>query len=321
MAHPNIFIPTKKLLLDEFAPSEVCGFYQLQTFKTNIHGQEIIGSRRACTPVFPNLITDLGLDQMGQAVAYLTSCQVGSGTSTPLVTDIGLQSRIAGTSDPITSSAGSQPSAPYYGWRRNTYRFEEGVAAGNLSEVGIGPSPTASSLFSRARILDSEGNPTTVTVLSDESLDVIYEFRKYPNLTDVTGTMVFTGNIGGTYDYIIRAASVTTEFQPASTGTSESHPRVAQSVTGDIAAITGTPGGTASTMSISTSGSYVNGNRYANFLLSCSLTQGNLSGGIRCIIVYAGIGVQQMQFTPKIPKTSSDVLSMTFRQAWARKTL
>ena len=137
------------------------------------------GTRRVLADWFPNLILNGGLDRMGANPDYLSWCQVGSGSTAPVAAQTALVNRIAGTSTQQNNVSGAQASAPYYGWYRRTYRFAQGVAAGNLSEVGVGWA-TSGSLFSRALILDGGGSPTTITVLSDEVLDVTYELRRYP---------------------------------------------------------------------------------------------------------------------------------------------
>lgn len=154
---------------------------------------------------FNNLVLDSGLDRLsvGSAIGYVS---VGSGNSVPVVTQTTLDNRIASTNTVQGSATfGNQTSVqPYYGWARQTYRFGAGVAAGNLSEIGIGWSTT--DLFNRALIKDTNGNPTTITVLSDEYLDVIVELRTYPqqtitgsfNLLDKIGNIKSTHTISGT---------------------------------------------------------------------------------------------------------------------------
>src|SRR5690606_37976758 len=63
-------------------------------------------------------------------------------------------------------------------------------------------------IFNRARVVDEMGNPTTITVLSDEFLEVIYEITLYA-IDGATGTL--TINIDGTptnFDYEIRPISM-----------------------------------------------------------------------------------------------------------------
>src|SRR5690606_22565095 len=49
-----------------------------------------------------------------------------------------------------------------------------------------------------------------ITVLADEVVDVTYEFRFMAKTDDETGSVTFTGSIGGTYDWTMRSVSVAT---------------------------------------------------------------------------------------------------------------
>lgn len=148
------------------------------------------------TDWFNNLVLDAGLDAMGGAgTANITHVWVGTGNSTPTPTQTGLDNTLAGTSTVQgADQRGVQTSnLPYYYWMRRTFRFGLGVAAGNLSEVGLGNESSA--LFNRALIKDNAGNPTTVTVLSDEFLDVVVEFRVYPK-TNFSGQFQLLNKYG-----------------------------------------------------------------------------------------------------------------------------
>src|SRR5690606_39029584 len=65
------------------------------------------------------------------------------------------------------------------GYKENSCRHQFGQvkSAGNLSEVGILRSSTTGPLWSRALILDGQGNPTTITVLPDDFLTCYYTLR------------------------------------------------------------------------------------------------------------------------------------------------
>src|SRR5690606_4774599 len=65
------------------------------------------------------------------------------------------------------------------GWYEITvsHQFGQGQAAGNLSEIGIQHTSTSGPLWSRALILDGQGNPTTITVLPDDFLTCYYTLR------------------------------------------------------------------------------------------------------------------------------------------------
>lgn len=296
--------------------SKVAGMYKIEAVKSD-------GSRRVLADWFPNLITDNGLNLIGSSSTWLTACQVGAGSTPPAFGDTTLASRIAGTTTISATVSGAQSSAPYFTWRRNTYRFAEGVASGNISEVGVGPVVTGN-LFSRALILDPGGTPTTISVAADESLDVTYEFRYYPPVTDNEFTLTIAGV---TYDVVSRASKVTTdsaagwsvglavgqgsEFSP-SAGTS-------QAFSGAIGPIAGSPSGVASSRSTVVDASYSAGSHYRSATVTWALGAGNHAGGIGAISFNHGIGFYQIGFTPTIPKDNTKVFSITVRHSWARK--
>ena len=295
---------------------QVAGWYKIEAVKAD-------GSRRVAADWFPNLITDGGLDRIANNTDSMVFCQVGSGSSSPLVTDTALASRVASKQfNPVSgdfSSSGAQGSAPYYGWLRLTYRFPQGAAAGNLSEVGVGWA-SSGGLFSRALILDSSGNPTTITVLSDEFLDVTYEFRRYPGVSDISGTVILDGV---SYGWVSRASRVTAVdawgMQNAQFGGSMSSAS-ASLRTGAISTITGEPSGSSGSPTV-TAKTYSIGSREAEFILSAGINTANFA--IASLLLSGGGGVfaYQFGFTPAIPKDNTKILTLEVKHSWARKTL
>lgn len=157
-----------------------------------------------------NLVLDAGLSQM-LVGSWSTLCMVGSGNSTPVASQTQLDSIIASTPTvQVATTGGIQATTePYYHWARRTYRFGEGAAAGNLREVGIGWANNA--CWNRALIRDANGNPTTLTILSDEYLDVVVEVRNYLTRTS-TGSFNFLdklGNVVSTHTYTAKSFYVT----------------------------------------------------------------------------------------------------------------
>lgn len=303
--------------------TEISGFYRFEAVRL-VGGIEI--SRRIVADWFPNLITDAGLEDMATLDSYLGYCQVGAGNATPQVTDTALASKVAYTTYRISSIGGAASISPYYTYVRNTYRFAEGAAAGNLSEVGVGKA-TSGGLFSRALILDGNGAPTTIQILSDETLDVTYELRYYPKTTDDTGQITLSGNIGGDYNWIMRASRVTTWGFSAS-GTNQgraSAPSGCLAYNGEIGDITSYPSGTyqgAESISVL---AYEANSKQRKFAVTWGLANANLSGGIRSIAMLMGIGYFQFRFgkvadDSPILKTSDDILSLTLYHSWGRKT-
>lgn len=302
----------------------VKGFYKLEAVNAKT------GKVRLLADWFPNLITNLGLDYMASNSNYLRYCYVGSGSATPAITDTGLNTHVA-TFDAGLYNTGLtlntqnfNNATPYYRYNIRTYRFGAGVAAGNLSEVGVGWGASHSGYtFSRALILDTYGNPTTITVLSDEYLDVTYEFRMYPLETDVTGNVTLTGNKGATYAYTIRPGNIaylpneSAQYFPIAInyiygGSTTLDPKCSDAAIGIItAALAGSD-------CTQTWAAYTNGTYYRDTTITMGLTVGNFGTGIQKLGLYIAACGWQVGFNPVIAKTSSDIVTITLRISWAR---
>ena len=282
------------------------------------------GEKRLLSDWHPNLITNDGLEQIGSGYV-IGSVQVGSGQTSPNVNDTALAAFVAQTSAVLGSSQviGASPTEPYYGFTRRTFRFPMGAAQGNLSEVGI--RGLASNLFSRSLIKDVNGNPTTITVLANEFLDVTYELRVYAPTADVTSQFTIGSD---TYDCTVRAAhcgnlnfwypSLASHGASAITGTGPG----AQGCTvynGDIGSVTQGPSGTPGYCTV-TQRTYTANNKYLEVDCDLDLNSGNLSGGIRSLRFTSNIGSYQAQFNPPIPKDNLRSLKMIVRFHWARRT-
>lgn len=287
----------------------LAGFFKIEAIAPD-------GTRRLLADWFPNLITDVGLNSLGTNADYLNNCLVGSGNTAPNVADTSLVAQVATTSNVQSTVSNAQSSPPYYGSVTKTYRFVAGTATGNLAEVGIG----GAVLFSRALILDGGGSPTTITVLSNEVLDVTYQLRVYPATVDVTGSITISAV---SYAFTKRAASVTdagTWGLGALTGGGQQ----VVAYSGAIGAITTTPSGTAVGIGV-TNSAYGNNNLYRDFTAFFDLNDANF-GGIESVVANFGpstgrFGSIQMQFTPSIPKDNTKTLTLGFRHSWSRKTL
>ncbi|WP_462052557.1 hypothetical protein ACSYS7_001787 [Stenotrophomonas maltophilia] len=313
------------------ASSGFAGWFKIEAFRTDEDGQEIPGSRRIAADWFPNLITNAGLDLLGTTddTYIYTFCRVGSGNTAPAVTDTVLVSPVASSSTQQAINNGVDRSGAFYAWVRRTTRFTTGTAAGTLAEVGV--SPTSSGpLFSRALILDSGGNPTTITVLSDETLDVTYELRLYPTLTDATGTVDIAGV---TYNWTSRALIpvsydlhwylyVGRGIGPRRTaGNAPTGPAVDAALPAQNSAVANPIGSGTITALAYTAGSY-----RRSFRFDCDLNDANVAGGIGCFFASSGntgdraFGAWAWGLSPKLPKTSSFKATFTIRMSWGRYT-
>lgn len=278
------------------------------------------GKRRSSTE-FNNLILNQGLDRLcGTAeLNILSSCQVGAGSAAVLPGQRSLVSRIAGDGSPvrvgpIISSGGQR----YTEWR-TTWRFNNGAAAGNIAEVGVGWATSGDVLFSRALVRDANGQPTTVTVLSDETLEVTYVLRVYFSTEDSLSTL----NIDGvSHSVAVRPSRVDT---PSAYGTPNAAVHYQASVTaynGPMGLITESPSGSfANASPTKTLVQYSPGSFVAEASVRIPLTSGNLSGGIRSLSWSGGGGgipTFQMQFDPAIPKTASQIFTFNMRVTMGR---
>lgn len=319
----------------------VAGKYKFEAFKQDANGIEIEGSRRVAADWFDNLITNAGMDGLG--TTYVTSlilaCRVGTGSTPAAVTDTALVSQLAATTTINTVASGAASTAPYYGWLRRTFRFAAGIAAGNVSEVGIATTTTGGILFSRALIVDGGGTPITLTILSDELLDVVYEYRVYPPTADIAwGPLTISGT---SYSGVIRASNVTSlgtdpaawvphGFSGGGSGQGlliwRTSTYGAAHATQTLGAVTTIPAGTGYPMGASTgagtteftASTYTPGNYYRDHTLRYDLNQGNVPGGIGSLYFSTYMGQWQLNFTPVVPKTASHRFTLSIRISWAR---
>lgn len=274
---------------------------------------------------FENLILDAGLNRAGIGPIG-TRCHVGTGSTAPSVSQTSLVAKLADTSQVLSSTNSAQPTAPYYFSAIRTFRFNEGAAAGNLTEIGIGWS--ADFLFCRALILDGDGDPTTLTVLSNEFLDVTYTLRMYSNLTDV---LVEDMDIGGVLtDVTIRAGAVARAIPNAAEHIFSAYGfAVAENTSGSaqftgfngaIGPITGDPSGLNAGFPGAALQPYESNSYRARWILFADLGNLNLEGGIRSIMLPAITGRYQMEFNPPIEKTNERRLSLTVSVSWSRRS-
>lgn len=297
---------------------QLAGRYRIEA--VNVH----TGESRELAPWFDNLILDSGLNIMGTQ-SPLGTCMVGSGTATPANSQTSLSTQVAVTSTELNFSHGVEI-ASGYAWERHTYRFAAGVAAGNLSEVGVGWSSTL--CFSRALIVDGGGTPTTITVLSDEYLDVTYELRTYWPASDVTSSVTISGSsydtivrpaIVGSWMPMIRLAGHNMAALPTGSGAIAAYTGGTPATLG---AITTEPGGTvqAAVSGSGVAGAYVNNSKQRTYFLLMD-PFGGIVNPVSGLIVATALGHFKMSFNPSLPKTDLNNITINFTVAWARRVL
>lgn len=335
---------------------EVGGFYTFVKHKNDSDGNPIPGTAEIVGMAdTPNLLTNYGMNSFAgsQFMSFSsngTACCVGSGNQTPQFTDTQLQSQVAQTQNqPSGIGAASgivlTDTANRYGFLRNVWRFGDGLAAGNLQEVGIrgypvdGNSFNTAPLMSRALIRDVNGNPTSITVLSDETLDVFYEIRSYIPNDDVTGSIVLDGI---TYNYTARPVDVGAENYGAWWYQIASGRAIMSGARNDFSwqsapynqYITTTSNLTLYPQTQRAYELLANGQAPANVLKSAyaqnsyqldltlvfGLLEGNLAQGVGTILASTGMfGGYQIVFDKRIPKDGTKKWNQPIRISWARR--
>lgn len=286
------------------------------------------------TEWIPNLITNFYLDYVCSANSRNfengSFLAVGSGNTAPAATDVALVSQIGSRTNNTTGAAilANSGSPLYYSSWTKTWEFPLGAIVGNVAEVGVFTSASGSNAFTRALVRDGAGNPTTFSVLSNETLFVTYEVRFYPNLSDVSGTISISSV---SYDYTMRASRA-----DGATGNGLSSNVRGHSANGNAAAaystqtlpaVTASPAGTSFGTTSYSYDTYTSGTFTFRETLTWGPTEGNISGGIGLITFGKNSatstsvnGGWNMSFNPKIPKLNTHTLTLTFDITYGRHT-
>lgn len=298
----------------------VSGRYQITASKLD-------GRSRVLADWFENLILDAGLVELGYRQCA-TVCSVGTGNSEPVVTQTALDSLLASTSTVNSQVQNIASTPPYYGFNRKTFRFPLGGVVGTIAEVGVG---WATGLLSRSLIKDSNGAPTTITLLADEVLDVTYELRLYAPTVDRVESLDINGT---THTVTTRAIGVTDLFWSGYflDGYIGGQVKATHDYFGYFNASYGLvpvtssliPGNSGSAYARLPSGLFSDGytgNKTVTGGQVLGLNDANLTGGIgRVEVRTVNLGVYQMHFSPAIPKTSSHTLRLNIAVSWDRHT-
>lgn len=275
---------------------------------------------------FKNLILNSGLDRMA-AGPFIAGCVLGSASSTPTVTDTSITSILGSSTTLQANGIGTtNTTTPPY-WRSSywTYRFIEGKATGNISQVAMAfgtvntTTNSYTGLFSLALVKDSNGTPITITKLADEVLDVTYTLQLYCPASDVTGTVSISGV---SYNYIVRPA-LAAVWWPASATFENLNPAYASQET--IGTQLTAPSNMAYNMTSSTVSSYTAGSFTRDYDVLWDLNQGNVAGGIRSVrLASTNAGTHwQIEYSnatdgTAIPKDATKRLTLKYRFTWGR---
>lgn len=292
------------------------------------------GTVRLDTGFFPNVITNLGLDALGNNHNLFNYCAVGGGNSTPLNTNTKLDNFLAAGSQISSESKYDYDpvrDTEFYKCSKTVGYSFTGLDNKNISEVGlvIDYRPELHSALTRTLIKNSAGEPTVITVLSGEILELQYRLWQVFDLKDkdqvVTAMIdgvevpvnvkIRLAGVGGTYisdrwsyDNIIgRGVMYNSSFLFG---------------TGEIGGITGKNSGiTYLSPSAMSWEAYQPSTYKRKFYVNTSIT--DAVHPIRSFLLFTGLGAYQGRFGTvngdlPIDKTNQDILQLGFEMSWGR---
>jgi hypothetical protein len=144
---------------------------------------------------FDNLVTNYGMDRLGSGGKVTDYCVLGGGSRDPDITNPNIDAFLAARG-PTTNSYYTNADINWSLAFWNRYSWPPGTLNNvNITEIGTSPSDNGTNLFSHSKILDDQGNPTTITVLTGESLLVEYTLFTDIDINDKATVvpMDFTG--------------------------------------------------------------------------------------------------------------------------------
>lgn len=288
-----------------------------------LSGRYTIEKRNAAGEVvqtleFDNLITDAGLERWGTA-GVIDRCYLGSGSAAPLVTDTTLAAPLGSTTTTTTPPTDVSNNTTRTRTVYKTWRFGPGVCTGSVREVGVG---WVGGLWSRALVVDGNGNSQTIEKLADETLDVTYAVQVQHPATDATGVV----DIGGVaYSWTARPQQLSESFSLFSEGWGQwQYKGYANSYSGGLTAVgSGAPSVSLGSSSYTRDAAlpYAPGSKQRGLKLVFELNSGN---GLIRTIAYAhqtshpyGVWIQ-VEFTPPIPKLATQELTISTVLSWGR---
>lgn len=288
------------------------------------------------TPEFRNIVLTTGLERMA-VNTWIDRCVVGTGNSTPVASQVALDNFLASTTTSaagVSNTGGIQvTTVPYYWFGRRVWRFENGVATGNISEVGLGWGN--SNLWNRALVKDTEGNPTTITVLADEYLDVISEVRVYPkestglfNVVDKVGAVIseHTVNIRPRFNSTDKYGAYWAASVP-NVGRSDGHQAMGFSTQSIPSNNTNLPPSLTTVNGGFTLASQSDGQNFKRIISSsevnigthksfCIALRGLMCGGVTTGMLMENSCGFNWEVDPPIPKDNETILTYSFTLTW-----
>ena len=288
------------------------------------------GSTKIDTGYQKNLILNQGLDFFGgdKGTDMMAYCVIGSGNSQPIYTQNKLDTAITGVVGSVASYKYDYDAARdgnlYKANKVCKYSFT-GLNNVNISEVGLASNysnTTTYYLCTRALIKDSQGSPTTITVLSGEILEVYYKLWAIYDTTDKTGQINVLDGAGNQvpYNYKARLMKVGDAAYSGYVNSLSRDWKKQYLYSGDLVAIAGTPSGELYSSASLQVSPYVLGSYKSVYSFEVATSAGN--GKIRTYALEV-LGYWQIRFgsvanDSPITKTNTQTLSIPIEVSWGR---
>jgi hypothetical protein len=145
---------------------------------------------------FHNIVLNVGWDNLksrwntNMTPRYL---YLGTGTTEPRVTDTGLAAISQTLAGKLNTSSALYANKNGYDAARMEFNYGEGEAQGTWTELGLAYGTTYTEPYNRALFRGVDGQPISLTVLSNEYLRVFVELRMYFPTSQAGGTFAFNG--------------------------------------------------------------------------------------------------------------------------------
>jgi hypothetical protein len=266
--------------------------------------------------------------------SIMTRVAVGTGSTAPTVNDTGLVSTLASkteNNDTTVSNTYSYDSDTdtFEFVHSKSFPFPLGGVVGNISEVAVFSNSTTSTtyntLVSRALIVDSLGDPSTITLTAEDQLVVTYtmvlqvprtiSFNFSYNAVDyvLEGKLSTTNPDTGTGFSRLLASSAASVIAKLSRSTDVSYPSATanglNNNTGGWTSLTGAAG-----ISLVTP---LNPSSVRKTRIRFPLASSNYTEGIKCFALSNTSG-WMFKFTPAFPKTANEILEIEFATDFVR---
>lgn len=246
------------------------------------------------------------------AIKAGTSASAVLNTQTALVAPFGLSTWPTADSETDTIS---QNGSSYTMTRSFTATFGLGAIVGNVAELGVAFSTNGNSgsgVQSRALVVDSQGNPTVISVLAEEQLIITYSLTAVLSLDDVVTQVDSQTSNGIIATTVTQRIALLSQVNIRRITNNEAFSFV---FNGGLGPVNSMPGGSNTVGSDGASSlTPTHKDRTSNF----SLTQGNLSGGITAFALGQSDSPFKIGVSPPIQKNNSRTLSITVRRTFSR---